>query len=224
MRPPLALPALLASFATSSHAATYSISTTDQGWIQSTGDHGSTNTNYIVGTNPNTFRNFFIFTLPSIAPNEEFVSATISIYNPSGGYSSGDPTEHYTLSSVDYTAISTFFSNMSGNISAFNDLGDGTIFGEKDIDSTTNNQTINIALNQAFLNAANSALAGSGQIALGGQITTLDANTSNTEFVFGFSGDTAVTMTFTTAAVPEPSSAILVLIGAGGLLRRRRTS
>lgn len=224
MRPLLASPILLASLAISSHAATYSISTTDQGWIQSTGNHGSTNTNYIVGTNPNTFRNFFIFTLPSIAPNEEFVSATISIFNPSGGYSSGDPTEHYTLSSVDYTAISTFFSNMSGNISAFNDLGDGTIFGEKDIDSTTNNQTINIALNQAFLNAANSALAGSGQIALGGQITTLDADPNNTEYVFGYSGGTAVTMTFTTAAVPEPSSAILVLIGAGGLLRRRRSS
>ncbi|MGH7397885.1 MAG: PEP-CTERM sorting domain-containing protein, partial [Candidatus Rokuibacteriota bacterium] len=103
------------------------------------------------------------------------------------GYSSPNPTETYRLFHVSTPAAEV--GNVSFSAAIFDDLGSGTSFGSVVIAPSDNGATIHIPLNGAGVTALN--LAGGGELAVGGAV---DLN-----------------------PVPEPTTLLLVGIGAAGV-------
>ena len=102
----------------------------------------------------------------------------------------------------------------------FNDLGSGTLLGERIVSAADNGSTISIALNSDGLAALNAARGG--LLAIGGALTSLGL--SDDEYVFGFSeslGNPELrALQFRTAVAPEP--AMFSLLGLGLLVAVRR--
>ena len=209
---------------TSASAAT--INATDSGWYSAAGMHVAQNQNYIGGdVTGSERRNFVVFDLTAVA--SEITSASVLLYNPDNalpglrGYVSPDPTETYQLHQVD-TAIATLTASNVGaaGMQIFDDLGTGTLFGERVMSAADNGTTVAIALNADGLAALNAARGG--LFAVGGAISTLGS--FGDEYVFGFSvsiGNPDVRqLAFETASVPEPT--MLMLLGSAAMLAARR--
>ena len=187
------------------NGGTITLNATDGGWWDNTGLAGLTygaGTNYIVGFcagglcgNPY-FNDFFVFSLASV--DVPITSATLSLFNPSSGYSSPLPTELYQVGSVS-TPIAILTGGGTGQVGIFNDLASGTVYGTTLVSAATDNAQVTIPLDAAAITALNGAEGGS--IAFGG--TLIDP----------------------VAAVPEPSTLGLAGVGAIILLwlARRRT-
>lgn len=159
---------------------------TDSGWYDVNGFHDPNNTNYIVGDcsfgcGISEFRDFFVFNLAGVSSN--IVRATFSIEEPGFGYSSANPTETYTL--FDYGGSIATLTAGTGGVTAFNDLGSGTMFGSQTTAFTASVMRFEIAFNAAGVAALNAAAGGN--FAFGGANTTLDG-LGNDEYIFGFSG------------------------------------
>jgi hypothetical protein len=161
---------------------TIRLNATDSGWWNDTGFNATTNTNYIVGFR---YNDFFVFSLPV---GVSITSATLSIFNPSSGYSSPLPTELYQVGSVS-TPIATLTGGGTGQVGIYNALASGTVYGTRLVNAATDGTQVTIPLDAAAIAALNGAEGGS--IAFGG--TLMDP-------------------------VPEPSTAGLAGLGATILL------
>lgn len=189
----------------------------DTGWYDNTGEHTASNVGYIVGncgeliacgaSRPEV-RDFFVFDLSSVTGT--IIAAELQLVNPSGGFSSGDASEDYDVFDVS-TSIATLLAGGSGLTGIYADLGTGTTYGGKTVSSADNGTTVVVPLNAAFVSAANAT---SGQIAVGGAITTLDGDTSNIEIMFGAAGgpsNTQLVLTIEGEEVPALSLPGVVL-------------
>ena len=215
-------------------AATYNIPTADpfsRGWYDGTGFHsrnlGFTD-NYFAGCNGEEFRNFFIFTLPVLAPGESISGVSLALYAPPsdgsdpGGYHSPDPTETYQLFSIDGTSNAALRAGGTGLTGIFADLGTGISYSAGTVMSPASRGTdVIIPLNAAFLAYAMTNLGG--EISLGGAVTSLNPmNLEETEGVFGDSGGVGLNQTrLIVDTVPEPSATALLLLGGAFYVRRR---
>ena len=157
---------------------TITINRTASGWWDSTGYHGSSNSNYIAGyysvTNKE-WHDFFVFDLSAVG--ESIVDAQLRLYNPS--LVSSDPTEDYSLFDVT-TPISTLVASGSGNTSIYNDLGSGVVLASRTLSSADNAKAVAVSLNSAGISYLNSNRGN--QTAVGGAITTISGTTSQYAF------------------------------------------
>lgn len=224
-------------FSLAGNANALDLDAIDSGHYSNTGLHVASNPNYIVGefTVDNEIeRNFFVFDLSGVT--QQIVGATLTIYNPSGGYSSNDPSETWTLYDVTTPIVDLTASGggATGGINVYNDLGSGTMFGSATVTSASNNTLVNVNLNNNAVAALNAARGGS--FAIGGALTSLDGNINTEEVVFKFSSSGTevrrLTLQFgTDAAIGAPAltewGMILMGVLLGGsaiyLMRKKRT-
>jgi hypothetical protein len=162
-------------------ANTLTLNAIGSGWWDSTGSHTATNPNYIAGLYTNEYRDYFVFDLAGIS--QPITGATLLVFNPSGGYSSADPTETYAVFDVS-TPIATLQASGTGRTDVFADLGTGAAFGTRDVSAIDNGQIVSIDLNSTAINSLNAALGG--QFAVGGAVTSLSGTAI--QYVFGSSG------------------------------------
>ncbi|MEM9111388.1 MAG: PEP-CTERM sorting domain-containing protein [Planctomycetota bacterium] len=176
-------------------------------------------------------RNYHIFDLSSLSGTA--TSATISFFHPDGAvgttsYNSPDPTETMTLYEV--TTDSSVIESQPGAFEPiFNDLGDGTVFGELTASSANDGAYQTITLNAAALAAIQDAIDNDTDWVVGGALSTIQfdpdllpgGNPLENERIFrGSAGESSPTILTIEGVVPEPSS--LALLGLGGLLLARR--
>ena len=210
-------------------SADFTINATDSGWYDEDGFHDPFNTNYLAGWEPdfsgNQYHNFMVFDTSSIT--ETVSSATLRLYNPSvetdtgDGYVSSDPSEIFRLYSVNTDTDLLVSGN--GGIAAYEDLGNGTTYGEVEMTAADNGTFVEIELNDEALARINDPNDGPGLFVLGGAVATLQDPLGTPEWVFGFSTgvEGSVTLEVTTSTIPEPSC-VLVLMLPGMLLNSRR--
>ena len=218
----LIIPALLTPSVAVGQTYSFALASTNTGWVDDSGFGNNDNPNYIAGSIDNAeYRNYFTFDLSNVLGT--ITEATITITMPDGGIVSDDANEIFALSSVG--SVVDVNDVISGNTSLFNDLGDGGFIGSSILTSASG--TVNINLNQEFLDNANN----SNKITIGGSLISLEHD-GDTEYTFGYSGQpnddgsNIVSLNLTVdpngGSVPEPSSAILISLGASTLLVRRK--
>lgn len=205
-------------------AQTVFINFTDRGSYTETGFHNPSNPNYVVGDNrgfPSACgdcRNFFVFDLSSVV--QPIASAKLALFVPSSlsgpGYVSADPSENYELHDVT-TSIATLLAG-TGGVAAHADLGTGVVYGSQTMTAADMGSVVEITLNPAAVAALDSA---TGLIGIGGSFTTLDG-LANNEYTFGTSGSITDLSQLRITLVPEPSTLLLLGIGAISLLGYRK--
>ena len=156
------------------------INRTDSGWYDIRGLHQPFNDNYIVGNCCGNiqYRNFFVFTLPTISGH--ITAATLQAVNPIG---IGTP-HTYTLYDV-ATPITSLTAGGEGRVDVFRDLGSGRSYGSGLI-SDPSASPIRINLNATGI-AAIQAMVGRA-IAIGG-----DYASGSEGFLFAASHDLNLT-------------------------------
>ena len=213
----------------SSKANALTLNAADRGWYLSHSTQGvvadPANLNYLVGwaryksAGRGEYRNYFAFDLSGFA-GTTYTSATLRLFNPDVGYlgaafpgfcCAGEP-ETYQLNDVTGSA-SDLLSGVGG-IGAFNDLGDGAVYGTHVASAADNGKFIEIALNASAIEQINRSTGG--LFLLGGSVTTLARSvpTPNSETIFGFTGpDPYATQLVLgeSLAVPEPSLLSLLI-------------
>jgi hypothetical protein len=186
------------------------LSASNQGWVDQYGDRDAhTYGNYIAGlcglpydTCSNlhdvVYRDFFLFDLAGVA--SQVTSASLLLWNPEkfdvsgNGYISSHDTETFQLHEVHASAAELAATN-AHRVDVFDDLGNGTFYGERVMSAADNGQWVSVPLNAAALAAINGAAGGS--IAFGGSLVGVDA-------------------------VPEPQTVSLMLGGLGWVAWRAR--
>jgi hypothetical protein len=194
----------------------------DRGGYFSSGFHSAGVVSYAVGnfvSSPQELRNFFVYDLSGV--NGTIVAAELRIQFRV--YSSNDPFETFALH--DFTSPIGSLLNATGGVAAFEDLGDGELYGSHDFSKATELDLVPIALSNAALSDMNST---TGLWAMGGRVTTLDDDFFGTQEVLSSSSaqlsDLASTQLILTIEIPAPG--VLALLGAAGVCgrgRRRRS-
>lgn len=168
----------------------------DQGWYNDVPNHVTTNQNYITGDLSVWYRSFFAFDIPVAAP---FTQALLRIN--SGGVSGSPQIEFF-----DFVGDVNSLLAGTGGAAAYNDLGNGAVYGSR-VYTVGDAWTVHdIALNGAALSAINGQRGD--RFVMGGSMVG--------------SGDMQVP-----GAVPEPATVVLLgtgLVGLFGLQRRRRAA
>jgi hypothetical protein len=172
------------------------INATDTGFYNALGDHDPGNKGYLAGeVSGSPYRDFFVFNIPVLSGTPLAAELRVKAYTGV----SPDGTETYELRAVT-TAIATLSAGGSGLTAIYTDLGDGTLYGGRNI-AASETGFITIPLNASFL----AALPSGGPIALGGQITTF-ALGGGSEYLFGFSlgnpGDVQLVLTLAPTHLP----------------------
>ncbi len=201
----------------------------DSGWYDSTGFHSQLNQNYLIGSHSGLgYHDYFIFDLSQLSAGI-VTSATLQIFNPSGGYISGNANETFQAGSISLP-ISTIDGSAFGNVSMYNALSSGTTYGSQNVSSSDNGQWVNVSLNSDFLAAAQTQI-GSGIVGLGGYLSGITQSSSET-IMFGAGGllygsaggQQPANLILTIEPAPEPSSLQLASIGClFGLLAFRQS-
>jgi hypothetical protein len=172
---------------------TITLDAVNSGWYDSFGDHTANNANYLAGTiGTSVFHDYFVFDLSNVTT--PITSATLSISNPPTGYAdsnSSTSTAIYDNWQVG-TPIATLESDQSGATGIYTDLADGSLYGSTTVGYADNGPgsglQVNIVLSSLALSDLN-ASEGS-QFAVGGSLT---------------------------AAVPEPSTWAMMILGFAGI-------
>jgi len=195
-------------------AATVTLDAVDSGFYFASGIHAPSNENYIAGLFTTEHRNFLAFDLAPVSGTIR--SATMRLFNPEvsqflHGYDSPDPTE--TLNVYDVTTPAADILGNTAGVNGFADLGSGVLYGTRTVSVADNGIVIEIALNSSAIAAMNAA---PGLFLLGGAIGTIDGPAN--QHVFGFSmasfvPDHTRELVLDIAEVPEPSSAVLAVVG-----------
>lgn len=206
------------------HAATATIQAQDNGFYNSTGVHLPGNANTVTGHQPGplSYRSWYQFDLDGSA-----AATAISItFYANGSLFTDTGTESIAL--FDYTGSVASLVAGTGGIAAFDDLGAGFQLGAHTIAGASRSPmpAFTVSLSEAFVTQFNS-VRGSGdpRIALGAALTTIDPSEGEQAF-WGFSDQfPAAYLTVETAAVPEPATWAMMILGfgaAGTALRSRR--
>ena len=158
---------------------TFTLPAVASGFYDQTGLHEEGN--YAVGwyvPGNDELRDYFVFDLSTASGTVVSAFLRLTTAPPTfTRYGSNDPTETYTVFDVS-TALPTLTGG-SGGVAAFTDLADGTAYGSL-VATISIGETVDIPLNPAGI----TFLAGSsGQIALGGAMTTLTKGAAD-EFLF----------------------------------------
>jgi hypothetical protein len=183
---------------------TVTLNFVDSGWWDSTGfrDINFGGQNYIVGQYAGLeYRDFFVFNLSGIT--DPIIGAQLRVFEPSGGRSSPDPTDTYSLFDVS-TPIPTLRGSGTGQVQIFNDLGTGVDLGSHVVSNSDNGQVVPIDFNDDGLSYLNAARGG--QVALGGAITTIVG--SGDRYIFGGTGDPSNTRQLVLDIQPAGASVV----------------
>ncbi|GAB5407442.1 MAG: hypothetical protein Aurels2KO_56730 [Aureliella sp.] len=189
------------------------ISNSDSGWYNESGRHQPTNTNYIAGWSKDPFpgafhRNFFTFDLGTITG--QVTSATIQLLANGIVLPST-----YTLYDVQ-TPTEVLTAGGTGLVAIYEDLGDGAIFGSREVNRDLSGQVIEITLNTSAIAALN-ANRGT-MFAFGGAVSPEERNYS----VFGSTSfKESNRLVLNMAEVPTPSLLLLIITGLCVLRRCR---
>ena len=225
---------LMGAFHLPARADVVVLNTSDRGYYYDYDFNEPTNKNYLTGqigdgSTATGFHSFFSFDALS-GLNGPIVSATLSLYNPDGGYDSTQASETLTIGSFSGDVATL---NGGGTVSGeYAALGSGTVFGTQSVSAADDNKFVDITLNAdaiAFLNAN-----GGSAFAFGGYLAGIPANDGDSRFVFGgsafiVSNDSNTVLTLVTnpvSAVPEPRVAFLLIPGMLGVIaaaNRRRS-
>jgi hypothetical protein len=210
-----------------------------RGWYQQDGLHEAANDNYVAGNiGGEYFHNWFLFDVPSLRSGQQYSAAVLRLYT-----ANVESSETYALR--DYTGSLTDLVSEDGNgngIAIFNDLATGSDYASINLSTAESGTVIDIPLSSSALADINAAAGG--QFALGGIVSTLDADDVSRELIFGMSGSynasdgqTQLILSggggggggagsLTSVAAPEPAAlSLLALAGlpmAGIVIRRRR--
>jgi hypothetical protein len=201
---------------TTTAASAADVLSNSQGWINSGGSsnnsgfNSGTINNAFAGVEGAQFRNWFTFTLPT----GHISSATLSIYNPSSN-STIDPNAFYDV----FAPTSYTYAGLVNGVSFGNVL--------LSVADTGVNHYVDITLNSAGISYLN-GLAGQ-NASLSGSITSNQTSCNDCVAAFGYSNGfpNAVLRLSAAAAVPEPATWAMMLVGfglAGAGMRRRRQS
>lgn len=158
---------------------------TASGTYAQTGFHISNN--YAVGwynsSEPAELRDYFVFDLSSVTAT--ILSAKLRVTTTGGNgslFPSQDPSETFQLVAVG-TSIATLSSG-AGGVAAYGDLADGTVYASLVVTKVGIEPLLEVPLNA---NGVAALQAASGNIALGGSITTL-AKGATGEYLFNSTG------------------------------------
>ena len=205
---------------------TVTLNAVDSGWYDNTGNHAPSNPNYLVGrVGANTYNDWFVFNVPVFSGSIFSAELILNCYTDVSPYGQ----ETYLLRQVT-TSISALEASGSGLTNIYNDLGDGGIYGIRNVFVVESGQRASfpstfsssmmplrraaarlhwavpspaaiIPLNVTFMKDATAA-SGS-QIALGGSIPNLAP--TNNQYLFGASygypADVQLRLTFGTNLV-----------------------
>ena len=175
----------------------------DRGWYDQLGLHDPANNGYALGNCASCTalyrRHFFVFDLTGISDTITAASVNVWMDQP---YDSLHASETYALYEVS-TPVSDLTGGIGG-VSAYNDLGSGTAFGSYVLTAADGMTQVTVPLNAAGLAMLNAGRGG--QVAVGGALTTLDADPLTHERVFNNTSGTSgsVQLELTTSAVTRP--------------------
>jgi PEP-CTERM motif len=199
------------------------INATNRGWYINSGSHNypfSSTENYVVGSDQKDpylieYRNFFFFDLAGVS--QPIASAKLVL--SAGHYDSGATTENYELHDVT-TPIDVVLRPPNGGISVpnFDDFGTGVVYGSRTMGWPDFGTVVEIELNGAAISALNAT---HGPFGIGGSLPTLNSSLPNGEIVFGSTGSSKSISQLRITYVPEPSTLMLLAIGAISLLGYR---
>lgn len=178
---------------------TTTVAANARGWYDSFGvtNGAAADNNYIAGTcgpvacngSGQIWRDWFRFDLSNFTPLA--TTAVLRLENPSVGFFNAlGSSLVYNVFDVNSTTFASLGS--ANSLSAFTDIGTGTIFGTTNVTAAQNGTIIDITLNAAGLASINSGRQ-QGQWAVGGDIVS------------------------TTVVTPEPSTYVLMMAGLAGL-------
>jgi hypothetical protein len=183
-------------------AAQFTLNAVNSGFYRQDGSHQPDNYAagwFGVGTSPPNIelRDYFVFDLSPVSGTILSAHLHLSTMSPNTtGFSSPDPSETYTLLDVS-TSLSTLTGG-TGGVSAFTDLGTGTVLGAVTVDSSLG-ATVDVPLNSAGILTLQGQ---TGLVALGGAITTL-AKGSPSEFLFNSTNATLTRQLVITTDKPK---------------------
>jgi len=188
----LAVGFLVAIPAGPASAATTVLNATDTGWWFATGEHGASNSNYIVGYYVRgDYNDYFTFDLSAGLPAcGAITGATLSVSNSNGGSGSPRPYTLYDVSTP-AAALDATDPGSAAGIAIFNDLGGGTLFGSM-APTTVNDTPIVVPFLPAGVAALNAARGGT--FSVGGTL----AGAVPGDYLFDSSGGQTVSLTLTT--------------------------
>jgi len=138
---------------------------------------------FIAGASGTTeYRQFLAFDIPAALTNLLSTELWISrLY-----VSTRDAAETYELHEVTNSLLNLRNYEFPAQ-TVFDDLGDGALYGSKQVSSLDQNQTLVVPLNSAFV--ANLLSSAGKQLILGGSIPTLNADDSDSEYLAASSSD-----------------------------------
>ena len=168
----------------------------NQGWWSSSPGktNSNSNTNYFVGTNPDTHNNYFTFDITALSahPCATPQSATLRVHSGSGNLPP-NTFLNYKLYGVDTDPFVLSQKDNNPDAAIFNDLGSGPIYGSYFL-NTSFVGTFALTLNATALNAIAAAKANGEQFfSIGGALfpNPVAGNVN----LFAFTGDVAATLT-----------------------------
>ncbi len=201
-------------FCSLSSASIITVNAVDSGNYSDFGQHFEGNPNYAVGvTSTNFLRNFFVFDLSSV--NGTITDASLRLY--SGAVGGSDVYSLYEVSTDINVLTSGHARNDPIGLSIYADLGAGLSFGSTVIQDRSFS-IVDIALNSAAISSLNIS---SGLVAMGGAYPD---GTANHAFFSTGSGNETKQLILNVAALPEPGTLWLLVIGFASIawVRRRR--
>lgn len=238
--------ALYAATALAANGDVLEIDTYLTGGYSADGTYGNSvpGQNYRVGHSPVTTvaerRNFFLFDLTVYAPLPPgaIVGGSLKVYvpkfapgitlDPGDGYISPDPFEDYVLTATPFTPdeIADPTNSVADALAIYATLGTGPIAGSHSFHPGDKGMDILIPLSAPALAAIN-AFMGSGKVAMGGRLTSLDFLHPD-ELVFGFTDLIAPHMedkapSLVLEVIPAPASVAPLGVLALTAPRRRRS-
>ena len=204
-------------------AATITLNAVDSGVYDELGRHTAAYQGYVAGYDGYyVYHDWFVFDLSSVSGH--IVSASLRLQTfYVNFYQHG--TDTFTLFDVT-TPIASLVAGGTGLVGTFNDLGSGTIYGNRTYTYSDEFNVRDTALQAAGLNALQAAVGG--QFALGGALTgPFYRGIGQHQNIFGGCCGVGPQLVLDVEPVPVPEPATLTLVGFGlaaAVVRRRRAA